>query len=62
MPFAINNEQSGISVPVCPAQRQPTEPKGFFGATFRRAFPLLQARAMSERLIILIPIIGPASA
>jgi hypothetical protein len=62
VPDAQNNVQNGIFVPVCPVLPQDTEVTGFFGAAFRQTIPLLQARPMSARLIIVIPITSPASA
>jgi hypothetical protein len=62
VPFATINEQSGIFVPSCPALSQGPGRKGFFAAAFPRSMGLLQARPMSARIIIVIPITGPASA
>ena len=62
VPVALIKEQSGISIPVCPVPYQAAERKGVLGTAFPGLIRLRQARPMSVRIILVIPITGPASA
>jgi hypothetical protein len=62
MPLASIIEQNGNCDAVCPAPNLSHRLRRFFAAPFPASIVLLQARPMSVRRIIVIPITGPASA